>query len=165
MFEADGRRMDPAQHGSPHPYEKEAGMNSSPRGQTIFPSIRYRDPEAAIEWLGRAFGLVEHVVYRDDSGSVNHAELALSGNLIMLGRADPDGWLGGNVPEALASTESLYVVVDDPDAHCAQAKDAGARIVRELTDESYGSREYSARDIEGNLWSFGTYRPTGPVDA
>lgn len=36
---------------------------------------------------------------------------------------------------------------------------AGAQIVRPLTDEAYGSREYSARDPEGNLWSFGTYRP------
>jgi hypothetical protein len=24
---------------------------------------------------------------------------------------------------------------------------------------TYGSREYSARDCEGNLWSFGTYDP------
>ena len=23
----------------------------------------------------------------------------------------------------------------------------------------YGYREYSARDLEGNLWSFGTYDP------
>jgi uncharacterized glyoxalase superfamily protein PhnB len=42
---------------------------------------------------------------------------------------------------------------------CAQAKLDGARIVRELVDENYGSREYSARDLEGNLWSFGTYDP------
>jgi len=27
----------------------------------------------------------------------------------------------------------------------------------ELTDQSYGSREFTARDPEGNLWSFGTY--------
>jgi hypothetical protein len=25
----------------------------------------------------------------------------------------------------------------------------------------YGSTEYSARDPEGNLWSFGTYDPYG----
>jgi uncharacterized glyoxalase superfamily protein PhnB len=31
--------------------------------------------------------------------------------------------------------------------------------VRELTDQDYGSREFAARDPEGNLWSFGTYRP------
>jgi uncharacterized glyoxalase superfamily protein PhnB len=34
-----------------------------------------------------------------------------------------------------------------------------ATIVRELVDQPYGSREHSARDLEGNLWSFGTYDP------
>jgi uncharacterized glyoxalase superfamily protein PhnB len=57
---------------------------------------------------------------------------------------------------------STYVVVDDPDAHHERAVAAGAEIVRELTDTDYGSREFSARDPEGNLWSFGTYRPEAP---
>ena len=47
----------------------------------------------------------------------------------------------------------------DPDAHCDRPRATGALIVRELTDEPYGSREYSARDLEGDLWSFGTYDP------
>lgn len=54
------------------------------------------------------------------------------------------------------------------DAHHDRAKAAGARIVRELQDTDYGSREYSARDFEGNLWSFGTYDPrtaAGPEQA
>lgn len=29
----------------------------------------------------------------------------------------------------------------------------------ELTDQDYGSREFTARDLEGHLWCFGTYRP------
>jgi uncharacterized glyoxalase superfamily protein PhnB len=31
--------------------------------------------------------------------------------------------------------------------------------VREIEDTDYGSREYTARDLEGHVWSFGTYRP------
>jgi uncharacterized glyoxalase superfamily protein PhnB len=50
-------------------------------------------------------------------------------------------------------------VVDDPDAHCERALAAGAEVVKELTDMDYGSREYTAHGLEGNLWSFGTYRP------
>jgi uncharacterized glyoxalase superfamily protein PhnB len=60
-------------------------------------------------------------------------------------------------PQPLASTISIYAVIDDPDAHHGKARAAGARVVRELEDTPYGSREYSARDLEGNLWSFGTY--------
>ncbi|MGH7869666.1 MAG: VOC family protein, partial [Candidatus Dormibacteraceae bacterium] len=61
--------------------------------------------------------------------------------------------------DPLASPIGIYVIVEDPDAHYRQAKTAGAEIVQELTDQEYGSREYSTRDLEGNLWSFGTYDP------
>ena len=50
-------------------------------------------------------------------------------------------------------------MVEDPDALYERAKSAGADISRELQDMDYGSREFSARDPEGNAWSFGTYDP------
>jgi uncharacterized glyoxalase superfamily protein PhnB len=77
----------------------------------------------------------------------------------MVGQQREDGKLGGEAPRALASTISLYITVPDPDAHHAIAREAGATVVRELEDTDYGSREYSVRDPEGNLWSFGTYDP------
>jgi uncharacterized glyoxalase superfamily protein PhnB len=42
---------------------------------------------------------------------------------------------------------------------------AGAEVVMPLTDQDYGSRDYTARDPEGNLWSFGTYLPRIPPTA
>ena len=39
-------------------------MSTTAAVQTIYPALRYRDAEAAIEWLGRAFGFTEKVVYR-----------------------------------------------------------------------------------------------------
>jgi uncharacterized glyoxalase superfamily protein PhnB len=55
-------------------------------------------------------------------------------------------------------TASIYVVTDAPDALFDRATAAGAEVVRELRDEEYGSRGFTVRDPEGNLWSFGTYR-------
>ena len=54
---------------------------------------------------------------------------------------------------------SIYVIVEDPDAVYGRAKAEGAEITREPQDTDYGSREFSARDPEGNVWSFGTYDP------
>jgi uncharacterized glyoxalase superfamily protein PhnB len=124
---------------------------------SIFPILQYRDPDAAIEWLKGAFGFQEQAVHRDN-GSVVHAELRLDDSLIMLGGLDR-GWVSDRDPDPLGSTVSVYIVVEDADAHHARATEAGAQIVRELSDQDYGSRDYSARDPEGNLWSFGTYRP------
>ena len=67
--------------------------------------------------------------------------------------------MGAEPPRAAASPIGLYIVVGDPDAHYARATAAGAVVVRELVDQPYGSREYSALDPEGNRWSFGTYDP------
>jgi uncharacterized glyoxalase superfamily protein PhnB len=128
--------------------------------QTIFPALRYRDANAALEWLKRAFGAQEKAVYRGESdGRIHHAELEIAGGAVMLGEYDESGWMGGSAPDARAGTVSLYIVVADPDAHHERAVAAGAEVVRELEDMDYGSREYSVRDPEGNLWSFGTYDP------
>jgi uncharacterized glyoxalase superfamily protein PhnB len=121
-------------------------MTESPN---IFPFLRYTDADAALQWLGRAFGFQEHVVYRsgDTEGSIAHAEIALGPGIVMLGQGDP-------------GDHGIYIAVEDADAHYEQAKAAGAEVVREIEDTEYGSREYTARDPEGNVWSFGTYRPT-----
>ena len=114
---------------------------------TIFPTMRYRDAGAAIEFLQRAFGAEPHAVYRDDEGRIRHAELRLGNGMVMLG------------PGEEARGGDVYVVVEDPDAHCSRARAAGAEVVREPNDTDYGSREYGARDPEGLAWHFGTYQP------
>lgn len=123
----------------------------------IFPALHYRDPEAALEWLKRAFGFEEKAVYRGDDGGIQHAELRLGDGLVMFGGvpADEPRSDGAHPPV------TIYAVVSDPDGHYERARAADAEIVRELADQPYGSREYSARDPEGNLWSFGTYDPYG----
>ena len=127
--------------------------------QRIFAALRYKDAAAAIAWLRDAFGFAEHVVYANDDGTIAHAELSLGGgDLIMLGSGKDDVY-GRSPRDGGTPSGSLYVVVDDPDAHHGRAKAAGAEIVRELNNTDYGSREYSARDPEGHVWSFGTYQP------
>jgi uncharacterized glyoxalase superfamily protein PhnB len=123
----------------------------------IFPTLRYNEAHAAIDLLVNAFGFTTRAVYEDDNGVVQHAELAYGDGMIMLGDAprEPDA----NRLEMPIGGGSVYVVVDDPDAHYERAKAAGVTIRRELRDEDYGSRGYSAEDPDGNLWSFGTYRP------
>ena len=125
----------------------------------IFPALRYRDADAALDFLERAFGADEKAVHRGEDGAVAHAELRLGAGIVMLGQYSEDGFLGGETPRPLSSTVSLYVVIPDPDGHHDTARAAGATVVRELQDTDYGSREYSVRDLEGNLWSFGTYDP------
>jgi uncharacterized glyoxalase superfamily protein PhnB len=125
----------------------------------IFPTLRYRDANAAIEWLKDVFGFEEKAVYRGDDGVVHHAELRLGAGLIMLGQHRPDGFFGDAEPDASTSPAAVYVVVADVDSHHARAAEKGADVFRDLADQDYGSREYGVSDLEGNRWSFGTYDP------
>lgn len=121
---------------------------------TIIPTFRYDDARAAVNFLRDAFGFEEHAVHADGDGVVRHAELRLGDSYIMIGQGA--GEAGVDLPYGATT---IYVVVDDPDAHHAHAVAAGAEIVMELTDQEYGSREYAAKDPGGNRWCFGTYAP------
>ena len=46
------------------------------------------------------------------------------------------------------------MIVDEIDRALRACARADAEILRELHDTDYGSREYVARDPEGNIWSF-----------
>ncbi len=125
----------------------------------IYPTFRYRDAARMIDWLVDIFGFTVHANFKDDKGTVQHAELAYGASMIMLGTVADDAY-GAMVGSAVApGGKATYVAVDDPDALFARAKQAGVRIEEEPTDRSYGSREFICRDPEGNVWAFGTYWP------
>ncbi len=126
---------------------------------TMYPFLRYQDAPAAITWLVQAFGLEARGVHPGPDNTIAHAEIGYGGSCLMLGSAKQDDLGLKTARELGAVTQGIYVYVPDPDEHYARAKAAGAAIVYELRDTEYGSREYGARDLEGNLWSFGTYRP------
>jgi uncharacterized glyoxalase superfamily protein PhnB len=133
-------------------------MPIDPTRPAIYPVLRYKDADAAITYLTDAFGFVPGEVTRDDQGTIVHATLTWANGMVMLSESR-----GGDSPFDLGPT-CLYLVVDDPDAHYARALAAGAEMTMELTDQPYGSREYAARDPEGNVWCFGTYQPA-PAEA
>jgi uncharacterized glyoxalase superfamily protein PhnB len=128
---------------------------------TVIPALRYRDAPAAIEFLCSAFGFEKQLVVPGESGTIAHAQLKLGHGMIMLGSMNDNayGRLMRSPQEAGGSTQSIYVVVADADAHCARAKAAGAEIVLDLEDKDYGGRDYTCRDREGHVWTFGTYDP------
>ena len=146
----------PAEHPLSRSEEEAAMTETAP---SIVPCLSYRDAPAALAWLKEAFGFSENMVVLEPDGTIAHAQLRYGTGLVMLG-SQRDGELAMQSPYDLGGiTQSIYVVVEDADAHYARAVAAGAEILRELTDTPYGSRDYSARDPEGHVWNFGTYRP------
>ncbi|MFC4945547.1 VOC family protein [Pseudonocardia sp. GCM10023141] len=129
---------------------------------TVWPTLLYRDARAALTFLVDVFGFTERVVHADGD-AVHHAELLMTtpeGGVaggIMLGSATPEGTPDCDTDGARAGSGSVHVVVTDPDERYARAVAAGTTIVREIEDTDYGSRQFVAKDPEGNVWSFGTW--------
>ncbi|MEU3748900.1 MULTISPECIES: VOC family protein [Streptomyces] len=123
----------------------------------ICPTLTYEDAKGAIKLLTEGFGFTASAVYEAEDGLIAHAELAYGNGMVMLGSkgtgSEFDKLMGR------AGPVGVFVHVDDVDEHHARAVAHGAEIVMPPTDQEYGSRDYMARDAEGNIWSFGTYTP------
>ena len=133
----------------------------------IIPYLGYKNAEKAIEWLCNAFGFTEHLVVRGENGVIVHAELTLDKVMIMLGSAEHNNesefskYLKHPADMGSCETQTPYIIIEDSylDEHFAKAKSCGAKIIIELRAEDYGGRNYSCADLEGHLWSFGSYNP------
>jgi len=141
-------------------------MKDSPKGWPRISSVvMYKDANAAIDWLCRAFGFEVRIKVQGDNGDVVHSELTFGDGVIMpaqenagateayrnLGRSSKS--IGG------VFTQSMVVQIDDADAHCARARAAGATIFMEPSVHDYGEdywadKSYGAVDLEGHHWWF-----------
>ena len=121
--------------------------------QTVTPYLLYEDADGALEWLAKAFGFREQDRLAGPDGKVAHAEMDVGdGSTVFLGGPGGDY----RSPRAVGRTALVYVYVEDVDARCASAREAGAEVAEEPSDQPYGDRRYAAEDPEGHLWYFAT---------
>ena len=116
--------------------------SSSARSNTSFPKAWRGDADTCNGLAQRATG-----VEGGTPGALGSAKDTEFGKLLVRPR------------DAGGVTMSVYCVVTDVDAHFARAKAAGAEITREPVTQDYGGRDYTAKDPEGHVWTFGTYDP------
>jgi uncharacterized glyoxalase superfamily protein PhnB len=114
-------------------------MNRSAPPCAVIPVLRYPDPSAAAEWLGKAFGFTvrlrianHRIQMRAGEGCLTLAE-------------------GDVVPN---HSVTVQMRVEDARGHCERARQAGAKILTEPMDHFYGERQYNAEDFYGHRWDF-----------
>ena len=139
-------------------------MKPTPKDWPRFSSaVFYQDAAAAIPWLCNAFGFEVRLKVEGEGGRIEHSELTYGEGLIMVAQEDRQStrdWKRSfRSPKSLdgAATQNIMLFVDEVDAHCAQARAAGARIIEEPATHDYGAdywtdRSYGALDLEGHLW-------------
>lgn len=138
-------------------------VDNPPAGfPVVTPYLLYEELDPIVDWLVEAFGLEEAVRMKGPEGQAVHAELRFGTGVVMMGQ--PGGEYR-NPKRQGGPTQLVYVYVDDVDAHCTRARQAGALIVGEPADQFYGDRTYTAEDPEGHQWTFAQHvRDVAPED-
>ena len=130
---------------------------------TIMPAMRYRDANAAIDWLCNVFGFERHAVYPGPNNTVGHAELTLGGGMIMLGSGKDDEYRhaasnhrqNSATRKPAAFTSSCPTPTRSTPAPRPQAARSSANC-RTPTTAAANSR---SRIPKATRWSVGTYNP------
>jgi PhnB protein len=123
--------------------------------QTATAYLAVRDAAKAIEFYKKAFGAKETLRLTEPTGRIGHAEIMIGRSSIMLSDEYPE--FGSLSPQTLGgSTVKVNLMVDDVDEFAQHAVEAGARIVRPITDEFYGHRTGQLSDPFGYTWIIST---------
>lgn len=117
--------------------------NRSMPSATVIPVVNYPDVAVASAWLCQAFGFVERIRI-----GTHRVQLAAGEGAIVVAQIAK----AGSPPDYLSV--SIMVRVRNADTHYETAKNAGAKIVTVPTPQSYGERQYTARDFFGYIWTF-----------
>ena len=120
--------------------------NRSIPSAVVIPVLIYPDVREAVDWLCAAFGFAERLRI----GENHRSQLSVGAGAVIVGDVRHDR----RPPRAGEVTHSVTVRVDDVNAHCARARERGARILMEPIDYEYGERQYTAADPAGHEWTF-----------
>jgi uncharacterized glyoxalase superfamily protein PhnB len=126
---------------------------------TVWPILHYDDTEKALDFLVTVLGFREALVARDGEGAIIHAELSWpAGGTVLFGSASHTDSLHGQMRPGQGA---MYVPTRDVDAVHQRARAAGADIAAPPGTTRFGAGldayAFTLRDIEGFLWTFGTY--------
>jgi uncharacterized glyoxalase superfamily protein PhnB len=125
-----------------------------PRRPAFISSVVYKDNRAALAWLQRAFGFDAAEVLVDAHDKILHAEMSHGDGVVMISSEFAD-WTRSPSSIGGTNTQRIHVRIEKGiDEHCERARQAGATIVMEPTDQFYGERSYVAIDLDGHRWTF-----------
>lgn len=111
--------------------------------QAVMPYLIVNNAQSFLDFTKSVFDATEiHKAYRNEQNLIQHAEISISGSVIMFADAT----------ETFAPhNASLFVYVTDCDSIYNEALKQGAETITEPADQSYG-RSCGIKDQFGNTW-------------
>ncbi|WP_340007991.1 VOC family protein [Paenibacillus sp. FSL K6-0276] len=113
----------------------------------VTPYFIVDDADRFIDFVVNCFDARINDMLRNDEGKIRHAELRIGDSIIEASEANEK-----YSPVQLA----IHLYVRNVDETYRKCLDAGASIIEEPLDKSYGERGAGIRDIHGNQWFLAT---------
>jgi uncharacterized glyoxalase superfamily protein PhnB len=135
-------------------------MVTSAAGPVVMPELGYRRSREAIGWLTAVLGLRQGLIIDGPEGSVAHAELWWHSGVVFVESVEPtdEGIQMGQATICLGAESD-----EEVDDIYRRALRQDADIALDLVDTPFGSHQFAVPDLEHNVWTVGTYRPSGPA--
>lgn len=117
--------------------------------QSLIPGLAVKDIAASLRFYTDVLGFETTFSMPDDSGTLVHGSVKRGDVEIMIGRIDPTN---PHDQEPLGRGVALYSTVadsEDIDALFTHAKQAGATVIQEPTDQFWGHRDWTVADPDG----------------
>ena len=127
-----------------------------PGFRTVTPYLVAENGLALLDFVKEAFGAEE--IMRAVMPTGVHAEVRMGDSVLMMG-----GGLPGKKFPGTLQPNALHIYVEDADAACKKAVEAGATLIDEVRDQEYGERSGTVKDQAGNFWYVATYQGEGIV--
>jgi PhnB protein len=128
---------------------------SIPKGlQTVAPYLVIANCANALAFYAKAFGAKALFRLSEASGRIGHAEMRIGDSVVMMSDEYPEMGMVG--PGTNASPVRLHLAVKNVDTFVRKAVAAGAKLIRPVQDQFYGSRSGVVSDPFGYSWIVGT---------
>ena len=120
------------------------------KGPSVIPGLFYDDPNAALDWLAKAFGFELRLSFTDDAGRIAYAEVELGDGVVAVRQArghsphDRSPRDAGGV-----NTAHVAVAVPDVDAHCARGRSGGCARARAARGQVLRAPHLHGRGLRG----------------
>jgi PhnB protein len=130
---------------------------------SITPYLIVDGAAKAIDFYKHAFGAAERFRIGAPDGRVGHAELTISGSVIMLADEHPD--IGALGPRSIGgSPVGIHLYLDNVDAAIDRAVSSGAKLINPVENKFYGDRMGTIEDPFGHRWHVTTHIEDVPHD-
>ncbi len=115
---------------------------------TISPTLGFVDCERAVTWLQEVLGFEVSALFREDDGSIVHAQLVWRDGAINVYQATTPRLGPASISLTVASREEV-------DRMAGRATAAGTELTMPVEESFTGHYRFQVRDPESNYWNVG----------